>query len=286
MKQKWFSNYATVYDKPYTAEYKHIADRIKDNILKLQNKTPLISVVIIAHNEGRNLLSCLWSVSDMKCRYPVEIIGVDNDSTDNTVQLFHDCGIEPYLETEYHSAGAARQKGLEHCIGKYYVCMDGDTMYPIGYVENMVTIMEKDTSIAAVDALWNFLPHKGHSSIGMLFYRLFRNIHLYIQSIKRPELAVRGMTLAFVTELGRKFGFRKDISRGEDGSLVLKLKNVGSIKFSRSSKTRVMTGYRTLNEDGTLSGAFWKRVWLHISHFSEYFTSTDHYEDKKPDEKK
>lgn len=286
MKQKWFSNYAIVYDKPYTAEYKKISGEVKEKILKLQSKEPLVSVVIIAHNEGRNLLSCLWSVSDMKCKFPVEIIGVDNDSTDNTVQLFRDCGIEPYLETEDHSAGASRQKGLEHCSGKYYVCMDGDTMYPIGYVEDMVAIMEKDSSIAAVDALWNFLPHNGHSSIGMLFYRLCRNVHLYIQSIKRPELAVRGMTLAFVTELGRKFGFRKDMSRGEDGYLVLQLKKIGKIKFSRSSRTRVMTGYRTLSEDGTLAGAFWKRVWNQISHFSEYFTSTDHYDDKKPDENK
>lgn len=34
----------------------------------------------IGHNEERHLLACLWSLSEMQCRYPVEIIGVDNES--------------------------------------------------------------------------------------------------------------------------------------------------------------------------------------------------------------
>jgi len=55
------------------------------------------------------------------------------------------------------------------------------------------------------------------------------------------------MTFGFNTELGRKFGFRTDIIRGEDGSLALAMKPYGKLVFIHAGKARVMTGYGTLN---------------------------------------
>ncbi|MDD2241599.1 MAG: glycosyltransferase family 2 protein, partial [Bacteroidales bacterium] len=138
MKGSWYSKYMTVYGKPYTSDYKQIAEEIKSRILKLQSENPVVSVVMIAHNEGENLLANLWSVSDMLCKYSVEIIGVDNDSTDNTAQVYKDCGLKPLLVTDHHTAGASRPAALEISRGKYYVCMDGDTMYPPKYIETMI----------------------------------------------------------------------------------------------------------------------------------------------------
>ena len=65
MKGSWYSKYMTVYGKPYTSDYKQIAEEIKSRILKLQSENPVASVVMIAHNEGENLLANLWSVSEI-----------------------------------------------------------------------------------------------------------------------------------------------------------------------------------------------------------------------------
>lgn len=279
MKEKWYSKYATVYGKPYTSEYKQIAEEIKSKILKLQSDKPVVSVVMIAHNEGENLLSNLWSVSEMQCKYPVEIIGVDNDSTDNSVQVYRDCGLEPLLVTDHHTAGASRQAALEISRGKYYVCMDGDTMYPPKYIETMVDALVADDKAVAACARWDFLPRKGVSRVGMKLYEFFRNVHLNALAHKRPELAVRGMTLVLVSELARRFGFRRDIKSGEDGSLVLKLKEFGKVVFIHDRNTIVMTGWRTMEKDGSLTNTLFVRLKRHISNLSYYFTSEKNYED-------
>ena len=35
----------------------------------------------------------LWTISEIKCKYPVEIIGVDNDSTNRTAEIYEKSGI-------------------------------------------------------------------------------------------------------------------------------------------------------------------------------------------------
>lgn len=279
MGAKWYSKYASVYGKPYSADFKQIAEGVKSRILALQSENPIVSVVMIAHNEGENLLSNLWSVSDMQCKYPVEIIGVDNDSTDNTAQVYKDCGLEPLFVNAHHTAGASRQAALEISKGKYYVCMDGDTMYPPKYIETMVDALVADDKAVAACARWDFLPREGVSRMGMKLYEFFRNVHLNILARKRPELAVRGMTLVVMSELARKFGFRRDIKSGEDGSLVLKLKDFGKIIFVHSVDTLVMTGWRTMEKDGTLTKTLFVRIKRHLSNIKYYFTSASSYED-------
>ena len=55
------------------------------------------------------------------------------------------------------------------------------------------------------------------------------------------------MAFSFNTETGRRFGFRTDIIRGEDGSLALAMKPYGKIVFITSRKARVLTSNGTLN---------------------------------------
>ena len=85
---------------------------------------PIASVVVIAHNEETRLLA-LWSLADNRCRYPVEVIGVNNGSTDRTVSSFMQQGCPAFEERK--SPGYARACGQEHARGKYCICIDGDT---------------------------------------------------------------------------------------------------------------------------------------------------------------
>lgn len=105
--------------------------------------------------------------------------------------------------------------------------------------------------------LWSFLPDEEISSLQLKAYEFMRDVYLFFQHFRRPELNVRGMVFAFKTDLARKYGFRNDIIRGEDGSLALNLKQDGKIRFVRSRKVRSVTSNSILKVQGT---SLWDEV--------------------------
>lgn len=254
----WYSKYTSVYEKPFEEVPLEIIREVKNKLETKQSEKPIVSVVAIAHNEATRILSCLWSLSDNQCNLPIEIIVVDNHSTDHTSDVLNQLGVKCINEPR-KGAGYARQCGLDQAKGKYHICIDSDTIYPPHYIETMVQSLEKQ-DVACVFSLWSFIPDKQHSKIGLFFYELLRDIYLRIQFINRPELCVRGMVFAFKTDMAREYGFRTDIIRGEDGSLAYALKEKGKLIFLYNRKARAITGHGTLNNDGSLFQSFLKRV--------------------------
>lgn len=141
----------------------------------------------------------------MQCKYPVEIIGVDNESKDRTAEIFQACGVPYYTETQ-HSCGFARLCGLSHAKGKYHINIDSDTMYPPKYVELMVNALERPGIVAAC-SLWSYIPDETHPWLGLKVYETARDVHLWMQSFKRPELSVRGLVLLIVRNMQREQAF-------------------------------------------------------------------------------
>lgn len=273
----WYKKYLKIYDKPYCFD-KTLVNEIKNKITGLQSNNPLVTVSVIGYNEEKHLLSCLWTLADMKCKYPIEIIGIDNDSKDKTAEIFKACGVPCY--TEYnHSCGFARQCGLNHSKGKYHINIDSDTMYPPRYVEYMVNELTKP-NVVGVCSTWSYIPDKKHPWLGLKVYEGLRDIHLYIQSFKRPELAVRGLVFAYQVEYGKKVGIRTDIIRGEDGSLALGLKQYGKIRFIHNRKARAVTGYGTMDTDGSFYNSFKTRIIKYIKGSKTYFSSQAKYKDE------
>ncbi|MGV8139814.1 MAG: glycosyltransferase family 2 protein [Mangrovibacterium sp.] len=275
----WYSKYLSVFEKPFGFAPDSIIEEIKQKLVKKNSDHPVASVVVIAHNEETRLLSCLWSISDNQCKYPIEVIGVNNNSSDRTSEVFEAVGLRPYFE-EKKSCGYARQCGLNHAKGKYYICIDADTMYPPTYIQMMVDALEKP-GIIAVSALWSFIPDKRHSRLGLKIYELLRDIHIRIIYIKRPELGVRGMVLAYQTEYGRKVGYRVWIIRGEDGAMALGLKQYGKIKLITSAKARAVTCSGTLDSDGSLFDSFRIKSMKALKGFHKYFTTKTEYKDQE-----
>lgn len=275
---KWYAKYLTVYGKTFNAVSPTIVNEIKYKINRLQNTDPLATVSVIAYNEEKHLLSCLWSLSETECKYPIEIIGVDNDSKDRTADIF--CATDiPFYTEKQHSCGFARSCGLAHAKGRYHINIDSDTLYPSRYIETMIDALSKNDIVAASSS-WSYFPDQKHSAWGLKLYELTRDIYLFLQSFKRPELSVRGLVFAYHTELARKIGIRTDIIRGEDGSLALGLKKYGKISFIQNRKARAITGYGTVSADGSLFNSFKRRVLKGIKHFPSLFYSKNKYRDK------
>lgn len=275
---KWYSKYLEVYNKPFTDEQDAICNDVKDRISKIQSENPVVTVSVIAYNEEKHLLACLWALSNTICKYPLEIIGVNNDSKDRTAEIFERCGVR-YFNEYQHSCGFARLCGLNNTRGKYHINIDADTMYPPHYVETMVDALSKEGVVGA-SSLWSYIPDEKHPAWGVRLFEMMRDIHIWIQHFRRPELSVRGLVFAYNSELGRKLGIRTDIIRGEDGYLAFQLKNHGKIVFVRKHRARAVTGYGTMDGDGTFWQSFWFRIKKYTMSIGRIFFSKKEYKDE------
>lgn len=273
----WYTKFLSIYGKRLDEIPIDILSNIKNNLSKIQSDDPLVSIVVIAYNEECRLAACLWSLSEFQTSYPIEIIGVNNNSQDKTEEVYRKVGL-PFYNESRRSPGFARQCGLEHARGKYHFCIDADTFYPPLYVELMMQKLHRP-DVSCVSSFWSFYPDKNHSAIGLFCFELIRDTFLLVQHFKRPELCVRGMVFAFKVEYARKVEIRTDIRRGEDGSLALSLKKFGKIVFLYNRRARPVTGYGTLSDESLLT-SLWKRILIQGRGIDRIFYAVDHYEDK------
>ena len=243
----WYDKYLSIYGKPFS-------------------EVP----------QETHIQACLWAISEIKCQYPVEIIGVDNDSKDRTAEVYEKSGI-PYYTEYQHSCGYARRCGLEHAKGKYYFDVDSDTLYPPMYYELMLEQLMKP-GVVAVSATWSYFPDALHTRLGLRLYEIGRDLFLWIQHFERPELSVRGLVFAYQADLGRKEGYRVDIIRGEDGAMALSLKKYGKIVFLRDRRACAITGYGTIGQQ-SLWKSFVQHMKIQGKGIMRIFHKTDHYED-------
>lgn len=274
---KWYDKYLSIYGKSYDEIPDSILDQVKTQLADRQSENPLVSLVVIAYNEERRLISCLWSLSELQTKYPIEILGVNNNSKDRTEDVYKRLGL-PYFNESKQSPGFARQCGLDHSKGKYHFCIDADTFYPSQYVDLMMTKLTR-SDVSCVSSFWSFFPDEKHSSVGLFMFELIRDIFLFVQHFKRPELCVRGMVFAFNTEYARKVKIRTDIRRGEDGSLALSLKPYGRIAFLYNRQARPVTGYGTIGSQ-SLWQSFIQHVRIQGRGITRIFFKKDYYEDR------
>lgn len=275
----WYSTYERYYEKSWKEVPETELDNLRQALSEVaKEEHPVASVVFIAHNEEKRLFSSLSSIVMNDKEFPFEVIVINNNSSDSTVELLERVGATYYNETK-KGPGHARNCGLDKARGKYYICIDSDTMYPPHYVSTMVKALQKEGTACAY-GLWSFLPDANHSAFGLWWYEKLRDMYLRFQQIKRPELNVRGMVFAFPTELGRKYRFRTDIIRGEDGSLALNMKADGKLRFVTSHKARAVTGHGTIDQDGGLMQTFSRRFKKAFANVFGLFTSKKKYEDK------
>lgn len=274
----WYDKYLTIYGKSLDEIPEHIWDEIKGKLAEKQSKEPLVSIVVIAYNEEKRLAACLWSLSELQTVYSIEIIGVNNNSKDKTEEVYQRLGL-PYYNEEKQSPGFARQCGLEHAKGKYHFCIDADTFYPSRYVDLMMSKLTQP-NVSCVSSFWSFFPDANHSRLGLFLFELARDMFLFVQHFKRPELCVRGMVFAFNADYARQVKIRTDIRRGEDGSLALSLKPYGKIAFLYHGKARPVTGYGTIGSQ-SIWQSFIQHVKVQGKGITRIFFKKDHYEDSE-----
>jgi len=104
------------------------------------SKSPLVSVIITTRNEERNIGACLDSIR--KQTYgSIEIIVVDNGSTDKTKIIAHEYTKSVYAKGPERSA--QRNFGAKQADGEFLFFIDADMILSADVVESCVKAMER-----------------------------------------------------------------------------------------------------------------------------------------------
>ena len=142
---------------------------------------PKVSIIVPAYNSEKYILTCLQSL--MAQTLPdIEIIAVNDGSTDNTLAIMNDCARcdrrIKIIDQSNQKTGIARNNGMKAASGEYMSFVDSDDWVDTDFCEKLYTLaIRYDADIAAA----NLLKHKGRRCRRNIFYR---NVS---QAVSLPE---------------------------------------------------------------------------------------------------
>jgi cellulose synthase/poly-beta-1,6-N-acetylglucosamine synthase-like glycosyltransferase len=244
-------------------------DEINSRLSRLTDEDPLVSIVIPVLNEEVSILRTLHSLSCNRTRYPIEIIVVNNGSTDRTQEVLDRLNLRTFFQAK-PGWGPARQMGQEQARGRYILMADADCFYPPLWIEKMTGELLKE-GVTCVYGGYSFLAVDGKPRWKFFIYEFLRNMIAEVRRLKRPWYNSLGMCMGYVRELGLKKGFIDKKIRGEDGRMCFELAQLGRIVRVRSSDVIVWTFPRTLQKDGSLVYAILNRALVEFSRLPLYF---------------
>lgn len=105
----------------------------------------MISVIIPAHNEEQYLTACIKSVNESAAasEIPIEVIVVDDASTDKTVSIAEKEGCS-VISVRYESRAKTRNAGARAAVGEIITFIDADTVISQELFKNTYELLQND----------------------------------------------------------------------------------------------------------------------------------------------
>ena len=113
------------------------------------NPTPLLTVVVPTRNEARNIGACIAAVDPAANAGWLDMVVVDNASTDGTADIARRCGVPVLLQGPERSA--QRNRGWREARGRYVCFLDADMRMP---AETLAEVRSRISAPDAPDALY------------------------------------------------------------------------------------------------------------------------------------
>ena len=127
---------------------------------------PTISVIIPAYNAERTILETIASVQQQTFS-DLELIVVDDGSTDRTLELLHSVTDERLKIFSYQNAGVsvARNRGISHATGEFIGFLDADDLWTPDKLETQLTALQQHPEAGVAYSWTYFMNEKGASYI-------------------------------------------------------------------------------------------------------------------------
>lgn len=146
----------------------HRAQQVVEAIHALSE--PKVSVVVVTYNNLELTKACLHSL-EQHSQYPnLEIIVVDNASSDGSPAFLQDWadGAENrqvILNADNKGFAAANNQGLSRASGDYLVMLNNDTVVTPGWVRSLLNHLRRDHSIGIIGPVTNNIGNEARIDI-------------------------------------------------------------------------------------------------------------------------
>lgn len=181
----------------------------------------LISVVIPAYNEKKNISACLDSFK--KQTFPslfYEVIVVDNDSNDKTAEIAKKLEAKVFLETKRGTVFAIK-KGFEKAQGEIVALTDADTVVNKDWLKNIYQAFENNPKLVLVGGRTFFRPKVFLSVMAQEIFNLANSL-----------LGFNGANGAIKKDIYQKVhGIDEEINLSWETDLSLRAKKEGQTDF-------------------------------------------------------
>lgn len=122
-----------------------------------------LSIIIPVYNAGLLIGRCLDSIVTQYGEYEVEVICIDDGSTDNSVEIIENRK-EPnitLLRQPNSGPAAARNKGIAAAKGRYLALLDADDYWQTGFIAETVSFLDAHPECIAVSVAQRHITLSG-----------------------------------------------------------------------------------------------------------------------------
>lgn len=121
-----------------------------EEIVFVTSSPPIVSIILVLHNQAPLTLLCLQSLAD-NCDISIELIIVDNASSDQTVSLLKKIKNAVILRNSKNLKFVdALNQGIEKATGKYLLLFKNDALLQPRALSSAVSVIEASPTIGAV----------------------------------------------------------------------------------------------------------------------------------------
>lgn len=127
---------------------------------------PKITIGVCVRNCEDYVKAAIDSIVDQDFPHErMELIFVDDGSTDNTLSIIKDSVLKMDMKVkvfhhEWKGLGAARNVVVDNAEGEYIVWVDGDMILPKNHVRKQVEFMEQNPKVGIAKAKYGMLPRE------------------------------------------------------------------------------------------------------------------------------
>ncbi|MBI3485498.1 glycosyltransferase [Candidatus Daviesbacteria bacterium] len=190
----------------------------------------LVSVIIPAFNEQKNIAICLQSLVDQQTNYPFEVIVVDNNSTDKTSEMAYKFKKKLDLKVvneEKQGRGIARWRGFNEAKGEILLSLDADTKVPANWLDSLVKALDQKKVAAVTTAV----KINDCSVLTNTLFNLTQPLVLQLYRVLTGHLWLNGFSFGIKKEIYQKSGgFNPNLQAQEDLDLGFRVAKLGKIK--------------------------------------------------------
>jgi len=123
---------------------------------------PFLSVIIPVYNAERHIGDAVRSIL-CECYISLEIIAVDDGSTDNSAEILKSFSEVTYYKQANSGPAAARNLGVRMSKGDFILFLDADDLFPAGKIRQQLSYFEQRPEIEIVMGKSQFFFEDGSS---------------------------------------------------------------------------------------------------------------------------